>query len=294
MTTKHKWVETDIPNQTGRTFLITGANSGLGAEAAKALGRAGATVILACRTVAKAEPVAAEIGERAQVRRLDLADLASVREFAENTGDVDVLINNAGIMAVPFGRTADGFEMQFGTNHLGHFALTGLLLDRVKDRVVTMSSFAHQIPGLKLDDLDFEHRKYNRWAAYGQSKLANLLFTYELDRRLRAAGSTVTAAASHPGYSKTELTGRTESYQDFFSTISDKLFAQSAYMGSLPALFAATDPSVTPGGYYGPDGLLEVAGHPKKVGSNKASRDERTARELWERSEKLTGVTYTF
>ncbi|MBY6685334.1 SDR family NAD(P)-dependent oxidoreductase [Rhodococcus sp. BP-149] len=287
----HKWVETDVPDQTGRTFVVTGANSGLGAEAAKALGRAGATVVLACRTVEKAKPIADEIGERAEVRRLDLADLSSVREFADDTPTVDVLINNAGVMALPLKRTADGFEMQFGTNHLGHFALTGLLLDRITDRVVTMSSFMHQVPGLKLSDLNYEKRRYSRWGAYGQSKLSNLLFAYELDRRLRAAGSPVLSLAAHPGYSSTELMGRTETVQDAFMSLG-RVFAQSAYMGSLPELYAATAPGLQSGGYFGPDGFQELSGHPKKVGSNKASRDEAKARELWTRSVELTGVTY--
>ncbi|MGB3772239.1 MAG: oxidoreductase [Rhodococcus sp. (in: high G+C Gram-positive bacteria)] len=294
MATKtHKWVETDIADQTGRTFVVTGANSGLGAEAAKALGRAGATVVLACRTTEKAKPIADEIGDGAVVRRLDLADLASVRAFADDTPDVDVLINNAGVMALPHKKTADGFEMQFGTNHLGHFALTGLLLDRITDRVVTMSSFMHQVPGLKVADPNFEHRRYSRWGAYGQSKLSNLLFAYELDRRLRAAGSPLKSLAAHPGYSNTELQGRTESIQDAFMSIG-RFVAQSGYMGSLPELRAATEPDAESGAYYGPDGFLELGGHPKLVGSNKASRDERTARELWDKSVELTGVKYEF
>ncbi|KIQ18877.1 oxidoreductase [Rhodococcus sp. MEB064] len=292
MATKtRRWAETDIADQTGRTFVVTGANSGLGAEAAKALGRAGANVVLACRTVEKAAPIAAEIGERAQVRRLDLADLSSVREFAENTPEVDVLINNAGVMALPHKKTADGFEMQFGTNHLGHFALTGLLLDKITDRVVTMSSFMHQVPGLKVSDPNYENRRYSRWGAYGQSKLSNLIFAYELDRRLRAAGSPLKSFAAHPGYSSTELQGRTESFQDAVMSIG-RLFAQSAYMGSLPELYAATEPGLDSGGYYGPDGFQELSGYPKKVGSNKASHDEKTARELWDKSVELTGVTY--
>ena len=292
MATKtRRWAETDIADQTGRTFVVTGANSGLGAEAAKALGRAGATVVLACRTVEKAAPIAAEIGENAHVRRLDLADLSSVREFAENTPEVDVLINNAGVMALPHKKTADGFEMQFGTNHLGHFALTGLLLDKITDRVVTMSSFMHQVPGLKVSDPNYENRRYSRWGAYGQSKLSNLIFAYELDRRLRAAGSPLKSFAAHPGYSSTELQGRTESFQDAVMSIG-RLFAQSAYMGSLPELYAATEPGLDSGGYYGPDGFQELSGYPKKVGSNKASHDEKTARELWDKSVELTGVTY--
>ena len=184
-----KWTAEDVVDQTGRTFVVTGANSGLGEVVARALGKAGADVVLACRDTTKADAVAAEIGPNAVVRKLDLSDLSSVRAFADATEKVDVLVNNAGVMAVPFRRTIDGFEMQIGTNHLGHFALTGLLKDKLTDRVVTMSSALHQLGTVDLDDLNFERRKYNRWLAYGQSKLANLLFTYELQRRLAASGS---------------------------------------------------------------------------------------------------------
>lgn len=287
-----KWTASDIPDQTGRTFVVTGANSGLGKVAAEALGAAGAQVVLACRTTTKAEPVAARIGERAEIRALDLADLASVRSFADGLGKVDVLINNAGVMALPKRRTADGFEMQIGTNHLGHFALTGLLLDRITDRVVTMSSFMHRAGAIDPDDLNWERRRYDRWRAYSQSKLANLLFTYELDRRLTAAGSTVKAVAAHPGYAATELQAHTESIQDRVMSLSNRIFAQSAEMGALPELYAATAAEVTGGRYYGPDGLGERRGHPKKVHSNAKSRDEAMADRLWELSEKLTGVSF--
>ncbi|MFF0814860.1 oxidoreductase [Rhodococcus sp. NPDC003318] len=288
-----KWTADDIGDQTGRTFVVTGANSGLGAEAAKALGAAGATVILACRTVDKAAPVAAQIGANAQVRRLDLADLASVREFAAGVDAVDVLINNAGVMAVPKSTTVDGFEMQFGTNHLGHFALTGLLLDRITDRVVTMSSALHRIGTVNLDDLNWQRRRYGRWPAYGQSKLANLLFAYELDRRLSAAGSTVKSLAAHPGYASTGLQSHTHSIWDRLMGVGN-LFAQSAAMGALPELYAATVPSAVSGGFIGPDGPFEQRGHPKVVRSSGKSHDRAVAAALWSESERLTGVTYRF
>ncbi len=289
-----KWTTADIPDQTGRTFVVTGANSGLGAETAVALGAAGANVVLACRTTAKAQSVAERIGERADVRRLDLADLASVRSFAASIERVDVLVNNAGVMAVPYGKTADGFEMQIGTNHLGHFALTGLLLDRITDRVVTMSSDAHNWGSVDLDDLNWAKRPYQRWPAYGASKVANLLFTYELQRRLTAAGSAVRATAAHPGYAATELQSHTESFMDRIMAIGNRFVAQSAAMGALPELYAATSSDVEGGAYYGPDGFRQLRGHPKRVGSNSESRDEALAAKLWELSESLTGVTYHF
>ncbi|GAF44568.1 MULTISPECIES: oxidoreductase [Rhodococcus] len=289
-----KWTASDIVDQSGRTFVVTGANSGLGEVAARALGKAGAHVVLACRNTHKGEVVARSIGDNAEVRRLDLSDLASVREFAAGVDSVDVLVNNAGVMAVPQRKTADGFEMQIGTNHLGHFALTGLLLDKITDRVATMSSAAHQAGTIHLDDLNWERRKYNRWSAYGQSKLANLLFTYELQRRLSAAGSPVKAVAAHPGYASTNLQAHTESVQDKLMAVGNRIFAQSAEMGALPMLYAATAPDVIGGSYIGPDGLFEQRGHPKVVGSNKKSRDEHTARALWSLSEDLTGVEFKF
>ncbi|NHP12483.1 SDR family NAD(P)-dependent oxidoreductase [Rhodococcus sp. IC4_135] len=287
-----KWTAEDVVDQTGRTFVVTGANSGLGEVVARALGKAGADVVLACRDTTKADVVAAEIGSNAEVRKLDLSDLSSVRAFADATDKVDVLVNNAGVMAVPFRRTVDGFEMQIGTNHLGHFALTGLLKDKLTDRVVTMSSALHQLGTVDLDDLNFERRKYNRWLAYGQSKLANLLFTYELQRRLAASGSPLKALASHPGYASTNLQGHTESIQDKLMGIGNSIFAQSAEMGALPELWAATAPDAFGGSYIGPDGPFEQRGYPKVVGSNKKSHDTRTAAGLWNLSEKLTGVSY--
>jgi NAD(P)-dependent dehydrogenase (short-subunit alcohol dehydrogenase family) len=289
-----KWTAADIPDQQGRTFVVTGANSGLGEVAAVALAGAGADVILACRNTSKGERVAARIGERAQVRRLDLSDLSSVREFADSVEKADVLINNAGVMAVPYGTTADGFEMQIGTNHLGHFALTGLLLGKITDRVVTLSSDAHNWGSVDLDDLNWKKRKYRRWAAYGQSKVANLLFTYELQRRLSKAGSSVKAVAAHPGYAATGLQSHTQSIMDRLMAVTNRLVAQSAEMGALPELYAATAPEVEGGAYYGPDGFRQMRGYPRRVGSNKESRDEVLAGKLWDLSEQLTGVKYPF
>jgi NAD(P)-dependent dehydrogenase (short-subunit alcohol dehydrogenase family) len=288
-----KWTSKDILDQSGRTVVVTGANSGLGEVTARELARAGATVILACRDTAKGAAAAASMPGRAEVRRLDLADLSSVRELADSIdGALDVLINNAGVMAVPQRRTADGFELQIGTNHLGHFALTGLLLDRIGDRVVTLSSGMHNMGRIRLDDLNWERGGYQRWRAYGQSKLANLLFTYELQRRLTAAGSPVKAVAAHPGYAATNLQSHTESIQGLVMALANRLMAQSGEMGALPTLYAATVPDLPGGSYVGPDGFLEQRGHPKIVNSSAAAKDPEIARRLWEISEKLTGVTY--
>jgi NAD(P)-dependent dehydrogenase (short-subunit alcohol dehydrogenase family) len=285
------WTTSEIANQSGRTYVVTGANSGLGAEIAAALAQAGAKVIVACRDTTRGEQAAAKMGGDVQVRHLDLADLASVRAFAEGTDEVTVLVNNAGVMATPLRRTQDGFELQIGTNHLGHFALTGLLLPRITDRVVTMSSFAHRMGRIDLQDLNWERRRYARWSAYGQSKLANLLFTYELERRLARAGSTRKALAAHPGYASTNLQSHTDSIQDAVMGLTNRFLAQSAQMGALPALYAASLENVPGGSYIGPDGPLEQRGYPKIVRSSRRSYDEGTAADLWDLSEKLTGVT---
>lgn len=287
-----KWTAADIPDQSGRTVIVTGANSGLGEAAARALAGAGAHVVMACRNLAKAKAVADTIDGDTEIRELDLADLASVRRFVDELeGDVDVLVNNAGIMGVPRGRTVDGFESQIGTNHLGPFALTGLLLNRITDRVVTVSSHMHRIGRIR-GDLNFEHGRYERWLAYGQSKLANLLFGYELQRRLEAAGSTRISVVAHPGYAATGLQAHTESFQDRLMAIGNRFLAQSAEMGALPALYAATMPDLPGGSYWGPDGFQQQRGYPKRVGSTAASRDLETAARLWETSERLTGVAY--
>lgn len=286
------WTAADISDQTGRTFVVTGANSGLGASAARALAAAGASVVLACRNTAKGDQAAKTMIGKVEVRQLDLADLSSVRSFAAGLDQVDVLVNNAGIMAVPKRKTADGFESQIGTNYLGHFALTGLLLPKLTDRVVSLSSYVHLIGRINLDDLNWERRRYQRWGAYAQSKLADLMFAYELQRRLTAAGSPVKSIAAHPGYASTELQSHTESIQDRVMGIGNRLFAQSADMGALPELYAATVPTLRGGEFIGPRGRLGVSGNPKIVGSSKASKDEAVAAKLWTLSEELTGVSY--
>jgi NAD(P)-dependent dehydrogenase (short-subunit alcohol dehydrogenase family) len=286
------WTAADITDQRGRTFVVTGANSGIGAATARALARAGAKVVLACRDTAKGSAAAATMPGDVEVRRLDLADLAAVRSFAGGVDRVDVLINNAGVMALPKGTTADGFERQFGTNHLGHFALTGLLLPRIADRVVTLSSATHRAGRIDFADVNFERRRYGRWTAYAQSKLANLLFAYELQRRLEAASSPVRSLAAHPGYASTELQSHTESYQDRVMSLGNRLIGQSADMGALPSLYAATVGDVRGGQFIGPSALLGLRGHPKVVRSSPASLDPVAAAELWTLSERLTGVRY--
>ena len=291
--TRTRWTTTDIPDQSGRTVVVTGANSGLGAAAAGALAERGARVVLACRNTDKGAQAASRMTGDITVRRLDLADLASVREFASATERVDVLINNAGVMAVPKSRTTDGFEMQVGTNFLGHFALTSLLLPRITDRVVTLSSIAHIMGRIAIDDLNWNRRRYQRWMAYGQSKLADLMFAYELARRLETAGSSVRSVAAHPGYAATELQSHTESIQDRFMGLLNKVIAQDATAGALPELFAATMPEVANGEYYGPDGIGEVRGSPKLVDSSRGSKDEVVAARLWDTAVELTGVPFT-
>ncbi|HEX6360306.1 oxidoreductase [Actinophytocola sp.] len=285
-----KWTAAAMPDQSARTVILTGANSGIGLTAAQAFAAAGARVILACRNVDKGKAAAATMADSVEVRALDLARLASVTEFADSIDEpVDVLVNNAGVMAVPYRRTADGFEMQIGTNHLGHFALTGLLLDRIRERVVTVSSSFHWFGSLDLDDLNWERRRYRRWAAYEQSKLANLLFTYELARKLDAAGSPIRSYAAHPGYASTNLMSHTETLQDTVMALGNRLFAQSARMGALPTLHASTV-DVPNGGFVGP--RFVTHGHPKIARSSPASYDREKAAALWTLSEKLTEITY--
>ncbi|MCW2805558.1 MAG: hypothetical protein QOF52_2472 [Propionibacteriaceae bacterium] len=288
-----KWNSTDIAPQTGRTFIVTGANSGLGRATTAALARAGARVVMAVRDLTRGNDAAASIDGLVEVRRLDLADLASVREFADTwEGPIDVLINNAGVMAVPEGQTKDGFEVQFGTNHLGHFALTNLLLPQITDRVVTVSSTGHRMGSIDLDDLNWKTRKYRPWRAYGQAKLANLLFTLELQRRLQADGSQVRAHAAHPGYAATNLqSGMGSHWFDRVGAISNKILAQSEQMGALPTLFAATQ-DLPGASYVGPDGFMEQRGHPTLVGRSAAATDVAMAKDLWLASERLTGVSY--
>ena len=303
------WTEGDIPDLSGKTVVITGANSGLGLVAADALAAKGAQVVLACRDQAKGRAAEAEIrgrhaGAKTALMSLDLSSLADIRRFADAVQAahprIDVLMNNAGVMALPYRKTADGFEMQFGTNHLGHFALTGLLLDRMLKtdgaRVVTVSSGAHRMGRIRFDDPQWE-QGYRKWPAYGQSKLANLLFAYELQRRLAAAGATAISVAAHPGYAATNLQAvgpqmQGSSLLERLMEIGNTLFSQTAAMGALPQIYAAVAPGVQGGDYYGPDGIGELWGHPRKVTSNASSQDVNAARRLWTLSEQLTGVTY--
>jgi len=273
--------------------IVTGANSGIGRVTAAALATKGARVILAVRDEDRGRQAAADMGGEVEVRHLDLANLTSVREFAEKwQHPVDVLVNNAGVMAVPEGRTADGLELQFATNHLGPFALTNLLLPQITDRVVTVSSGAHRMGGLDLDDLNWHRRRYRPWRAYGQTKLANLLFTLELERRLEADHSAVRAYAAHPGYAATNLQGRTGNrIGDRMVKVANKVIAQSEEMGALPTLFAVTQ-ELPGGSYVGPDRRNERRGYPTLVGRSAEASDIDLAKRLWAASEELTGVTY--
>ncbi|QRY64781.1 SDR family NAD(P)-dependent oxidoreductase [Gordonia sp. PDNC005] len=288
------WTSDDLPDFTGRTVIVTGANSGLGLVAAQEFARVGANVVLAVRDTNRGEKAAASLSGHADVRRLDLADLSSIRDFARDwSGDIAVLANNAGVMNVPESRTADGFEMQIGTNHLGHFALTNLLLPHVTDRVVTMSSMMHRSGRIDLADLNWERRRYSRAAAYGQSKLANLLFSLELQRKLTAAGSAVRSMAAHPGYAATNLQTRTGNpVFDWGGRIGNKVIAQSAEAGTWPMLFAASQ-DLPGGSYVGPDGLNEMRGHPALAGRTARASDLDVATKLWDLSEELTGASFT-
>lgn len=294
-----KWTTNNIPDQTGHIAIVTGANSGIGYETALALTQKGATVVMACRNLEKADPAAEQIratnpSGTGEVMQLDLGNLESVKTFAaifqEKHDRLDLLINNAGIMMPPYGKTAQGFETQFGVNHLGHFALTGLLLNLLlqtpQSRVVTVSSMSHRFGRIDFEDLNRE-KGYNPNTAYGQSKLANLLFTYELQRKLTAAGQDTIATAAHPGWTGTNLQ-RHASWLNFLN----RFVAQSPPMGALPTLMAATEPGVNGGEYFGPSGFMEMRGYPQKVESNDRSRDEKVATKLWEVSERLTGVSY--
>lgn len=308
---KH-WTAGDVPEQTGKTFVITGSNSGIGYEAALVLAQRGAEVILACRSQDKGQKAleqlrAAAPEAKAKLMKLDLSSLASVRGFADQVrsehGRIDALINNAGLMAIPRATTEDGFEMQLGTNHLGHFALTGLLFGRLLEsggaRVVNVASQAHRMGRIRFDDLMGE-RRYEKWSAYGQSKLANLLFTFELQRRVEKkwpSAAPVAALACHPGYSATELQGKgpeleKSAFNAMIMKIGNGILAQSAAMGALPTLRAACDPDARSGEYYGPAGIGEMAGPPVKVGCTAAARDPEVAKKLWERSVELTKVDF--
>jgi NAD(P)-dependent dehydrogenase (short-subunit alcohol dehydrogenase family) len=293
------WNVASIPNQQGKTVLITGANSGIGFEAAKVFTGKGAKVILACRnqnkgadaiTAIKQDIPAADL----ELMNLDLSSLSSVASFAESFKQrydkLDILVNNAGVMAPPYSKTADGFESQFGTNHLGHFALTGQLLALLEKadagRVVVVSSVAHRVGRINFNDLNCEKR-YSRWLAYGQSKLANLLFAKELQRRLQQQGSSVRSVAVHPGYSNTNLQQFMPGHRLF-----NAIFSQPQQDGCMPTLYAATHDSIQGGEYIGPDGFMEIKGMPKRAYANRRSQDENVAKRLWQVSEALTQVNY--
>lgn len=296
------WTQHDIPSQSGHLAIITGANSGIGLETARELARKDAKVVLACRSEARAataiQDILAELPEaRLEFMHLDLADLEQVREFAaavhERFDHLDLLINNAGVMVPPAGKTTQGYELQFGVNHLGHFALTGLLLDLLMAtpgaRIVNVSSGAHRQGKMTFDDLDFEARSYKPFAAYAQSKLANLLFTFELTRQLEQRGAKVIVAAAHPGWTQTNLQQHVQWVQWL-----NPLFGMQPIGGALPTLRAATAPDVEPGDYYGPKGFYEMRGTPKKVDATKAAKNKADAAQLWEVSEERTGVHYRF
>ncbi|SFL56406.1 hypothetical protein SAMN04487950_4233 [Halogranum rubrum] len=312
MSRQSPWTADAMPDCSGKTVVVTGANSGLGLEASRAFAAKGAHVVLACRSTDRGEDARREIltehpDASLEVRELDLADLASVRSFAtdftDDYDDLHVLCNNAGVMATPYRTTKDGFELQFGVNHLGHFALTGQLLETLaqtpgETRVVSTSSGAHRMGDIDFEDLQHQH-SYSKWGAYGQSKLANLLFAYELDRRLSVADVDVTSVAAHPGYAATNLQLRGPEMegadvQERLMAVANKVVAQSAAMGALPILYAATAEDVRGGDYIGPDGLGEMRGYPTKVASNDKSYDMQLADDLWDVSEGLTDVHYDF
>ncbi|MGB5522826.1 MAG: SDR family NAD(P)-dependent oxidoreductase, partial [Polyangiales bacterium] len=299
MMSKHDWSAEALGDQSGRVAIVTGSNSGIGFETARVLAGKGATVVMACRNLEKANPKADEIraahpGADVKVMQLDLSDLGSVQRFAEafraKHSRLDLLINNAGIMVPPYGKTAQGFETQFGVNHLGHFALTGSLLDLITNtpgsRIVTISSIAHYMGRIDFADLNWE-KGYRAQAAYGQSKIANLLFTYELQRRLAAAGKDTIAVAAHPGWTETNLQEHAKGVKFL-----NRFLAQEPLMGALPTLYAATEPGVNGAEYFGPSGFMEMNGPPKKVKSNKRSHDRNVADRLWNVSEELTGVHF--
>ncbi len=301
------WTTANIPDLTGQVIIVTGANSGIGFEAAKEFARKGAQTILACRNVNKAQAALAQIQaeipqSKVEIMPLNLASQSSIRqfvgEFKKKYQRLDVLANNAGIMMVPYGITEDGFEQQFGTNHLGHFALTGLLIDLLLNtphaRVVNVSSNAHRFGTMDFDNLMYDGGKgYSPQQAYGRSKLANLLFTYELQRRFQAIGAKAIAVAAHPGYSSTNLTDSILKHwyvKMLFPLVSR--MAQSSAMGALPTMRASVDPNVIGGQYFGPAGFMEQGGYPVVVPSTQASHNAADARQLWQVSETLTGVAF--
>lgn len=299
---QQKWDSQDVPDQKGRVAIVTGSSSGIGYETVRVLAAKNATVIIAVRNLEKGQLALGKIKSGQSdadvtVMELDLASLDSVRKFAEefkkSYSQLDLLINNAGVMMPPYSKTADGFELQFGTNHLGHFALTGLLLDLIlkteNSRIVTVSSGASGAGNLDFDDLNWEKRKYKRMKTYGDSKIANLYFTYALQEKLGKAGSKTIALASHPGWTGTELQ-RHVGIANFLN----RFFSQNIDMGALPTLYGATAPDVVGSDYYGPSGWKEMKGYPKKVDSNELSHDKDIAKKLWDVSEELTKVKFFF
>jgi len=300
MSNNQKWTVKDMPDQSGKIAIVTGANSGIGYEAAHALASRGAQVIMACRNLSKGENALGQIKRDYPesdllLIQLDLSSLDSVKQFAEEIkakySRLDLLINNAGVMATPLSKTADGFEMQFGTNHLGHFALTALLFDLLKatpgSRIVTVSSYVHYMGKINFNDLNSE-KFYQKWLAYGQSKLANVLFGYELQRRVAKDGNNPISVVVHPGYAATNLQHTTTLFRFL-----NPLMAQSQEMGALPTLYAATSPDIRGGEYIGPDGFLGQRGYPHQANSSGRSKDEAVARRLWQVSEEMTGIEFS-
>lgn len=294
------WSFDSIPDQSGRVAIVTGANTGIGYETARALARKGARVILACRDLAKGSAAAARIAAEkpagsVEAQALDLSDLESIRRFADSVlaahQRLDLLINNAGVMMPPHSRTRQGFELQFGTNHLGHFALTAHLLPLLRrttgSRIVIVASAAHHTGRIHFDDLNFERRGYKAWNAYCQSKLANLLFALELQRRLRTAGADTIVTAAHPGWTATDLQ-RTVGFARFFNP----LLAMKPAEGALPTLRAATDPGAQSGEYFGPRYLLELTGPPERARRSRRAQDAEVAARLWATSESMTGIRF--
>ena len=284
------WTAADLPSFTGRTVIVTGANSGLGAVTARELAAKGAKIVMAVRNTEKGEAAAQQITGQVEVRRLDLQDLSSVRQFAGGVDKADILINNAGIMAAPYALTVDGFESQVGTNHLGHFALTNLLLPKLTDRVVTVSSMAHWPGRINFDDLNWKTRRYSPWLAYSQAKLANLLFTSELQRRLEAAGSPLRALAAHPGYSHTNLQGHSgHKFGDAVMLAATRVVSTDADFGARQTLYAASQdlPGDT---FVGP--RFKFRGRTQPVGRSRAAQNATTAAALWELSEQLTATKF--